>query len=212
MKLFIVITLALCMPSCRNIKEQTETSVHAVETIKNESAPTVHEVNQDSVLLETTKQVLTAIKNKDYTTLASYIHPVSGIRFSPYAYIDTVRDITLKSEKFPEEVSKHDVLIWGNYDGSGDTIRLSIDNYFKKFVYDHDFLNAEKTSLNKITGKGNSTNNLEEVYSGCVFTESYFSGFDKKFEGMDWESLRLVYKKYGARYFLVGIVHDQWTI
>lgn len=212
MKLYTTITLLVFVLSCRNIQEQPATNVHVVETIKSESAPIVHEVNQDSVLLETTKKVLTALKNKDYVSLASYIHPVTGVRFSPYSYIDTERDITLKREEFTESVNKKDILIWGNYDGSGDTIRLTIDNYFKKFVYDHDFLNAEKTSLNKIMGKGNSTNNLEEVYSDCAFTESYFSGFDKKFDGMDWESLRLVYKKYGDRYFLVGIVHDQWTI
>lgn len=212
MKLFTIFTLAFFAPLCRNIQEQTDSNVRAVDTIKSESTPLVHEQNKDSALLEITKQVLTALKNKDYSTFASYIHPVSGVRFSPYAYIDTERDITLKRENISEASSKHDILIWGNYDGSGDTIRLSIEKYFAKFVYDHDFLNAEKTSLNKITGKGNSTNNLEEVYAGCVFTESYFSGFDKKVDGMDWESLRLVYKKYDAKYCLVGIVHDQWTI
>lgn len=212
MKLFTVIILVSFLPLWRNIQDITEASVPVVETIKSESIRSVHDANQNSVVLETTKQVLIAIKNKDYTKFASYIHPVSGIRFSPYASIDTTVDIKFSHEKFSEAANKRDELIWGYYDGSGDTIRLSVDNYFNKFVYNHDFLNAEKTSLSKITGKGNSTNNLEEVYSGCVCTESYFSGFDKKYDGMDWESLRLVYKKYGARYLLVGIVHDQWTI
>lgn len=212
MKLFIVIALILIGPLCRNIKVQTETSVPVTDTTKSESIPSVNAPNQDSIILETTKQVLTAIKNNDFAKLVTYIHPVSGVRFSPYAYIDTTIDINLKRENFLDVVSKKDVLIWGNYDGSGDTIRLTVDHYFKKFVYDHDFLNAEKTSLNKITGRGNSTNNLEDVYAGCAYTESYFSGFDKKFDGMDWASLRLVYKKYDNRYFLVGIVHDQWTI
>ncbi len=29
---------------------------------------------------------------------------------------------------------------------------------------------------------------------------------------MDWCSLRLVFEKWGAQYYLVGVVHDQWTI
>ncbi len=61
-------------------------------------------------------------------------------------------------------------------------------------------------------GSSNSLNNLETVYNGCNFTESYFSGFDKKFEGMDWSSLRLVFKKHLDRFYLIAIVHDKWTI
>ncbi|MGB3079847.1 MAG: hypothetical protein WBB31_12260 [Saprospiraceae bacterium] len=212
MKLYTVIILTSFVPLWRNLQLRTEARLPVVEMVKSESIPSVHDLNQNSVVLETTKQVLIAIKSKDYTKFASYIHPVSGIRFSPYAYIDTTVDIKFSREKFTEATGKQDILVWGYYDGSGDTIRLSIGNYFDRFVYNHDFLNAEKTSLIKLTGKENSSNNLEEVYSGCVCTESYFSGFDKKVDGMDWESLRLIYKKYGARYFLVGIVHDQWTI
>ncbi len=211
MKLYTVIALALFAPLCRNIQVQTESGVIPTDTIKRENTSSIDAANKDSIILATTKQVLTAIKDKDYAKLATYIHPIEGIRFTPYAYVDTTRDIYFKREQF-NAVHKQDVLIWGNYDGSGDTIRLSIDDYFNRFVYNHDFLHAEKTSLNKITGKGNSTNNLEEVYSDCVFTESYFSGFDKNVDGMDWASLRLVYKKYDKRYYLVGIVHDQWTI
>jgi hypothetical protein len=42
--------------------------------------------------------------------------------------------------------------------------------------------------------------------------EYHFSGFDKKFEGMDWASLKLVFENSNNEWYLVGIVHDQWTI
>ena len=46
--------------------------------------------------------------------------------------------------------------------------------------------------------------------------EAHFPGFDKKFGGMDWESLRLVFEEVatdgGSELMLVGIVHDEWTI
>ena len=89
---------------------------------------------------------------------------------------------------------------------------MTIENYFKKFVYNADFLNAEQTNLNKMVGSGNSLNNLITTYKGCNYTESYFSGFDKKYDGMDWCCLRLVYTKYQLKYYLIAIVHDQWTI
>ena len=45
---------------------------------------------------------------------------------------------------------------------------------------------------------------------------AHFPGFDKKYGGMDWESLRLVFEDAtlggGTELMLVGIVHAQWTI
>jgi len=29
---------------------------------------------------------------------------------------------------------------------------------------------------------------------------------------MDWRSLKLVFKKYEDRFYLVGIIHSEWTI
>jgi hypothetical protein len=162
---------------------------------------------------EVTKAILTLIKNKDYKGFTAYIHPVDGIRFSTYAYIDTAADQHFSAAAFSSLLSqKNKKLIWGSFDGSGDDIKLTLDEYFKRFVYDADFLNAEKTSVGKMLGGGNSLNNLYKVYPGLEFTESYFSGFDKKLEGMDWLALRLVYKNFEGKPYLVAIVHDQWTI
>jgi hypothetical protein len=82
----------------------------------------------------------------------------------------------------------------------------------EKFVYDVDFIKPEKRSVNKFISGGNSLNNLDSVYKDCDFTESHFSGFEKKYGGMDWRTLRLVFKERNGKYFLVGVVHDQWTI
>jgi hypothetical protein len=29
---------------------------------------------------------------------------------------------------------------------------------------------------------------------------------------MDWESLRLVFQEEGGVWYLVGVIHDEWTI
>jgi hypothetical protein len=160
------------------------------------------------------KQILAALKNKDYESFSGFIHPVEGIRFSPYGYVDTTSAILFSVQGFLEEVSKkpQTKITWGQYDGTGEPIVLTIDEYFKKFVYDADFLNAPKNSLNEMIGKGNSLNNLTAIYKDSDFTEHHFPGFDQKYDGMDWCSLRLVFKNYNSKIYLVGIVHDQWTI
>jgi len=169
---------------------------------------------KDSLLLKTTQTILTLFKNKNYLAFANYIHPVEGIRFSPYGFVDTVHDIRLSKQKFINELGRpvQDMIVWGEFDGTGDPIKMTLNNYMQRFVYDVDFAKPEKRSINEFLGGGNSLNNLELVYKNCDFTESHFSGFDKKYGGMDWRSLRLVFKVRDKKFLLVGIVHDEWTI
>ena len=166
----------------------------------------------DSVFLELTRQVLTVIKDRNYDKLTKYIHPADGIRFSPYAYIDTANDVTASRSGFRLNAYTGKKRVWGYFDGTGDTIELTNKEYFKRFVYDVDFLNAEKTTVNSKSSHGSDLDNLKDIYPGCVYTESYFSGFDEKYGGMDWRALRLVFKEYEGKYYLVGIIHDEWTI
>jgi hypothetical protein len=169
---------------------------------------------KDSILLKTTQNILALLKAKNYAAFANYIHPVEGIRFSPYGFVDTVHDIKLSKQKFIGEAGQpiQDMIDWGEFDGTGDPIKMTLNNYMQRFVYDVDFAKPEKRSVNEFIGGGNSLNNLELVYKNCDFTESHFSGFDKKYGGMDWKSLRLVFKVRDRKFLLVGIVHDEWTI
>ena len=169
---------------------------------------------KDSILLRFTNTILEALKNKNYSAFANYIHPVSGIRFSPYGYVDTLSHLRFSREKFiaTAKDDNQEMIVWGKFDATGDPIKMTLNNYLQRFVYDVDFVRPEKRTVNDFIGAGNSLNNLLSVYKNCDFTESYFSGFEKKFAGMDWKSLRLVFKERNGKFFLIGIVHDEWTI
>ena len=168
-------------------------------------------IDSKTETLALTKEILTVLKAKDYTKLANYIHPIYGVRFSPYAYVDTLKNIRLQRAEFLGELQKNEPLRWGEFDGSGEPMILTVKDYFAKFVYNADFLNAEKTAYNEMLGHGNSLNNLTTVYPKSNFTESYFSGFDLKYNGMDWTCLRLVFQNHEGKQYLIAIVHDQWT-
>lgn len=172
------------------------------------------ENRKDSILLKLTQNILISLKNKNYRAFSNYIHPVQGIRFSPYGHIDTIKHVKFSKASFLSQANKdeQDMIIWGSFDGTGDPIRMTLNNYLQRFVYDVDFAKAENLKVNEFIGNGNSINNLLSVYKDCDFTESHFSGFEEKYAGMDWKSLRLVFKQRNGRYLLVGIVHDEWTI
>ena len=69
-------------------------------------------------------------------------------------------------------------------------ITLKFSDYYKRFIYDADFLNAEQVGYNKVLGHGNTLNNSFDVYKNSIIVEYYFSGFDPQYEGIDWRSLR----------------------
>jgi hypothetical protein len=157
------------------------------------------------------EEILTALKNNDTIMLSKYVHPVKGVRFSPYTNVKEGDQVfTPEMVKMGPTFSR--TFIWGAYDGSGQSIDLPFGQYFEKFVYDHDYLNAEKKSVNEPIGSGNMINNVSEFYPGATILEYYFSGFDPQYEGMDWASLKLVLEKYNDEWYLIGVVHDGWTI
>lgn len=159
------------------------------------------------------RSILTLMKAKDYKGLAEHIHPDEGILFAPYGFIDTAGNRRFSRASFLALVSDSSgkPLDWGRYDGSGLPIELTWPDYASKFVYNADFLNAPDFSVNSLKSRGNSVNNIDQVFSGHQYTESYFPGFDEKYAGLDWASLRLVFKQKEGELYLVGVVHDQWT-
>lgn len=156
-------------------------------------------------------EVLQALKDRDMERLSALIHPVKGVRFSPYAFVRD-SDLVFTSDRLAGLLSDPTEYVWGTYDGSGYPIEMTFEKYYGHFVYDRDYVNAERISHNKRIGIGNTTDNSLEYYPGANVVEYHFSGFDPDFEGMDWSSLRLVFQEEGSVWYLVGVINDGWTI
>ncbi len=165
---------------------------------------------QQVQVLAVSKKVVTALKNKDMKALSQYVHPAKGVRFAPYAYLNET-DLIFKKSQVPGLFVLRQTYIWGSHDGSGDPINLPFPEYYKKFIYDRKFAAAPKISYNKQLGAGNTIFNVTKVYPNAKYVEYYFPG-TKKYGGMDWRSLILIFEKSGARWFLVSVAHDEWTI
>lgn len=161
-------------------------------------------------VLARSKQVVMALKNKNVKTLAAYVHPTKGVRFSPGGYVNGEKDLTFRRQDVLKIYSLPPY-VWGQADGSGDDIKLNFAGYYRRYIYDKDFARAPQVGYNRVIGGGNTTINIAEVYPRGKFVEYYFPG-TKKYEGLDWRSLRLIFEKSRGVWYLVGVSHDQWTI
>ncbi|AIQ39642.1 hypothetical protein [Paenibacillus sp. FSL R5-0912] len=163
--------------------------------------------------LEAATTVMRALKNGNMETLAAWVHRDRGVRFSPYAYVDVDKDIVLSQDELKAAMQDPVKREWREFAGTGELIKLTFADYYKRFVYDADFSGKSEVALNQGLGQGTTLNNLNEVYPKEThdFLEYHIAGIDPSLEGMDWRSLRLVFEKNGQDHILVGIIHDQWT-
>ena len=166
----------------------------------------------EKIIKETADKVIQALKAKDAQAISGFVHPEKGLRFTPYTSVDLKQDLVFSAEEVRNFFADRKKYMWGYYDGTGDEIILTPAEYYDVFVYSNDFSNAEKIGYNEVLSYGNAVENQFEAYPGSIIVEYYFSGFDPKYEGMDWQSLRLVFEEYKGGWKLTGIIHNQWTI
>lgn len=176
--------------------------------------PTTQQVGQvspaeaEQIIAPTAKQAIEALKNRDMVQLASMAHPEKGVLFSPYGFMGEDK-VILKAEQLSGALTDPTVRHWGSFDGTGDPIDLTFAAYFERFVYSHDFAAAPQISYNQPIKE---IYHAEEFEPSSIMVEYHFPGFDPKYEGLDWQSLRLVFEQQGQTWYLVGILHSQWTI
>lgn len=183
-------------------------------SLKQESDPERLSPEQaQRVIAGRAKSLMQALKAGNIAKFSTFVHPQKGVRFSPYASVLVDQDRVLKKNQLLQTWASTRRYRWGEYDGSGDPIRLTFKKYHRRFIFDHDFTHAESVTYNPASmSQGNTPNTIQAVYPKAIAVGYHFSGFDPKFSGMDWSSLWLVFEKKGSTWYLVGIVHDEWTI
>jgi hypothetical protein len=120
--------------------------------------------------------------------------------------------VVLKAADLAIAFTDPKVRLWGVTDGKGEDFRVTFADYYPKFVCDVDFAKAPDVAYNRAIGTGNSTDNSATAYPDAIMVEFHYSGFDPQYSGMDWRSLRLFFEQKNGAWYLVGIVHAQWTI
>ena len=155
---------------------------------------------------------LDALKRRDDAALAAVAHPNKGVRFSPYPYVNVANNVVLSRADLAKAYVDTKTRTWGVTDGRGDPITMTFADYNTRYVYSRNFLNASKTSYNKPIGSGNSIENTAQAYPDAILFEAYDPGPDPAMESLQWQSLRLLFESDGGVWYLVGVVHAEWTI
>jgi hypothetical protein len=154
-------------------------------------------------------EVLAALKARDGTTLAAIADPVKGVRFTPYPNVRTDKDIVLTAAEIARGFADPVQRVWGTTDGKGDPIRLAFADYVARYVYDRDYLARAQVSVDSRNGEGNTIDNTKAVYPAATLVEFYQPSSPNT---LDWRAVRLLFEGRSGTWYLVAIVHGEWTI
>lgn len=165
----------------------------------------------DESLISYTREILGILSARDYTSLSRIAHPERGIVFVPYATVNLASDCCFTPSQIANFAFDNSKYIWGVYDGSGEPVELTPSEYFNEFVFDVDFTKCNNFGINEILRTGNSLENIEEAFPGCVYVDCYMPDPAEE-GGPNWQSLRLVFEEYDGKLMLSAIVHNEFTV
>lgn len=206
----LIMSLALCMLAACSQKDDDKKSDSAEEKNNDESS---QEENADEELSieELSDVMIEALDERDMESVASYVHPEKGLLFSPYVYVKDDA-VVLDENEVASMMESDEIYEWGTYDGKGTPIELTPADYFDEFMEMEPFLEPDDILIDDLQDRGNTLNNIDEVFPNAQVIEYYNDG-SEEYAGIDWSSIVFVYETDAAGSLqLLAIIRDMWTI
>lgn len=154
-------------------------------------------------------RVVESLKSRDASRLALVTHPLKGVRF--HASIDAPRGQTLRLSRrqMRDFYVSTDVHRWGRADASGEPIDLRAREFARRYLFTRDFTRADSVTFNPQRGPGTAVSNLGQIHPRALRLAFFVEASDGR---MDWQQLIVILERFRARWCLVGLAHNEWTI
>ena len=102
--------------------------------------------------------------------------------------------------------------LWGYSDGRGEPIQMTILEFLEEYIFSVDYTQATSVGVDQVVMTGNSLENVRDAYPDCRFVDLCYPSLDPAYSGLDWCSLKMVFAPTQSGWYLVGLIHSQWTI
>ncbi len=164
---------------------------------------------QHEELTKLALSVADVLREGDYETLSTLVHPVYGLVFSPYSTINLSSNQCFTANRVAIVGSDTNVYTWGTKVDSDEPIQLTAKQYFETYVYDRDYGKAPIIGFNTVVRSGNALENLSSVFPDAQFVDLYFP--PEAPEGTDWSILRMVFEDADGTLRLSALIHSEYT-
>ncbi len=154
-------------------------------------------------------KAMRAISEQDFEALAAFVDPEEGVTFTPYSTVDPASNLTFSAEVLSNAGEDETTYVWGLSSSDSSPIKLTIPEYFDSYVWDADYRGVAELGIDTVLHSGNSLENVSDAYPGCHFVDFYLPATAAT--DRDWSSLKLVFQQSGSEWYLVGVIHSEWT-
>lgn len=151
-----------------------------------------------------TDDIIKAIKGFNPKSLARYIHPGKGVRFSSSTMISR-SDPVFTREQVSNFLSDSQEYIWGISSGTGEKMVLSPKAYFTEILCNRRF-EESIVRFNEVYDDFRGNHYL--VYPNSIVVEYFYEGTEE-WGFVDTAVLRIVFQPHNdGNWYIVGIIHN----
>lgn len=161
----------------------------------------------ETIVRAQSAEIVRHFMDKDMTHMVRHVHPKYGVRFTPYP-IFTQSDQVFTPQQVLNLFSNSKTYTWGRIGGTGDPIKMTFAEYYKRFVYSRDFSQAPVVSYNATAKGGTLGNNSATFFPGSRFIDYFWPGTEANGD-RDWRTLRLVFMPWQDNWLLVAVANDE---
>lgn len=125
-------------------------------------SPPVIDLTQDPQQL--TKEITTALSNRDYVALSQYIDPLEGLTVTPYLHV-TETSKTFDKDTVRTWLTDSSLYFYGYFDGTGHSIDKTPLDYNIRFIETPALTDPDDILVDAFSTHGNSLNNTKKSVS-----------------------------------------------
>ena len=206
--LCLILGIALGVCACLIIRVAGENAGRTREPLESPALPAENGL-QDSELTALAYTVAGLIRDGDYRTLSTYIHPVYGLVFAPYSTINLSSNQCFTPNRVAITAEDSTIYVWGTKFGTDEPIQLTAAQYFSAYVYNRDYIRAPLIGVNTIVKSGNALENVASVFPEGKFVDLCFPSGGA--DGSGWSTLRIVFEPYEGEMKLSALIHSEYT-
>ena|GEM_PF-1749209 len=151
------------------------------------------------------RAVVLALKNNDVKALASYVHPGRGVRFSPYGF--GVEERVWWPRQVAALGQNAHTYDWGRAATSGKPLRLTWQEYRRRFIYNGNFAATREVRLHSLQEQPFNQPELNSTYAGGLVVEYHLPGH-RTLKWRDARSLWMVWQPSGGVWYLTAVANQ----
>ena len=174
----------------------------------NDSNENISSEQAETIISKKAEKIINIIAEKNFQELSKYIHPVNGAFFSTLNRFSINSNLKFYVEDIHNFLDNQKVYRWGGIPGSAIPIELNPPDYFDRYIYNNDYINADKIGYNQMFSDPDYQENQHDVFEKAIVVEFYIEQNEHKLD----ESTRIVFQEYEGEWYIVGFSHYEWTI